>query len=99
MPLRLMLDVLEKRECPSVTSCPVVNLSVVPTRSPEGISGEPRSIRLQYTASFILSLSRIAKLCCVKGQGKSRLKLDPSLFHLELFFVRIQSTLIPTVSV
>jgi hypothetical protein len=36
-----------KWECPSVTSRPVVNLSVVPTSSPEGILGEPRSIRLQ----------------------------------------------------
>jgi len=39
---------------------------------------------------FISSLSRIAKLRCVKGQGKSRLKLAPSIFHLELFFVRTQ---------
>ena len=39
---------------------------------------------------FISSLSRIAKLRCVKGPGKSRLKLDPSLFNLELFFVRTQ---------
>ncbi len=36
-----------KWECPSVTSRPVVNLSVVITRSPEDLSGEPRSIRLQ----------------------------------------------------
>ncbi len=33
--------------CPSVTSRPVVYFSVVPTSSPEGILGEPRSIRLQ----------------------------------------------------
>ena len=38
---------LEIEMCPSVTSRPVVYFSVVPTSSPEGISGEPRSIRLQ----------------------------------------------------
>jgi hypothetical protein len=33
--------VLENRECPSVTSRPVINLSVVPSSSPEGIPGKP----------------------------------------------------------
>ncbi len=39
--------VLEIKKCPSVTSRPVVYFSVVPKSSPEGILGEPRSIRLQ----------------------------------------------------
>jgi hypothetical protein len=39
--------IVGNQECPSVTSCPVVYFSVVPTSLPEGISGEPRSIRLQ----------------------------------------------------
>ena len=38
---------LEIKKCPSVTSRPVVYFSVVPKSSPEGISGEPQSIRLQ----------------------------------------------------
>jgi hypothetical protein len=39
--------IVGNQECPSVTSRPVVYFSVVPTSLPEGISGEPRSIRLQ----------------------------------------------------
>ena len=35
------------QECPSVCSRPVVSYSVVPMSLPEGISGEPWSLRLQ----------------------------------------------------
>ena len=46
------------------------------------VFGCNKTLRLSY------SISRTAKLCCVKRQGKSPLKLDPSCFNSELFFVR-----------
>ncbi len=42
-----LVSTVGNQECPSVSSRPVVYFSVVPMSLPEGISGEPRSIRLQ----------------------------------------------------